>query len=107
MTYLLTADGRKYLVQRFALAQGKATASLIMTGVCYPDTEKWDGCTLVLGEKRFENVRAIVQSVEVYNPFEEGLAPDTTYTIAMVWSAVTLATPDDTQEADAVRKPPC
>ena len=54
-----------------------------MAGVRYPDAERWDGCTLVLGEKRWEDVQALIQAVDVYNPFEEGLQPDTAYTVAL------------------------
>ncbi len=87
MTYLYTADGKKYLVQRFVRQQNKVIATLIMGGICYPDNENWEGCTLVLGEKRFENVRAIVQGQEIYNPFEEGRSPETTYTVALFFRA--------------------
>lgn len=110
---LTTADGTHYTVQRFDQALGVAKAVLLMEGVVYPATEKWYGCTLVLGERTFENVRAFVQEIGIYDPLdpprevapgvvEMGLQPDTTYTVLLMIPP----TPDDTQEADAVRKPP-
>ena len=68
-----------------------------MDGVVYPATEKWNGCTLVLGNKTFENVRVIVQKVSIYDPLdpprevapgvvERGLQPDTTYTVLLTFT---------------------
>ena len=109
--HLLTADGTRYTVQRFDQALGTAKATLLMEGVVYPATEKWNGCTLVLGERTFENVRVMVQEVSIYDPLDPprevapgvvkmGLQPDTTYTVLLVLSP----TPNDTQEVDAIGK---
>jgi hypothetical protein len=85
LMHIITADGTRYTVQHFNQAQGKAWATLMMDGIVYPDKQSWVSCTVVLGERVFNNVRVIVQDVSIYDPMQEGLAPDTTYKVALLF----------------------
>ena len=83
---LTREDGTTYRISHFRQKQGKATAKVIVFGVDYPASLAWLNCTVDLGGTVFAGVRAIVQEIDIYDPQEEWLAPDTTYTLALVFA---------------------
>lgn len=76
-TYLQLADGTQYQVSDFWQQRGVIEVKLSLLGIQYPTTERWENCTLVIGEKRFEHVTAGITAVRIDNPLN-GIDPCTT-----------------------------
>jgi len=100
---LTTADGTRYVIERFSQWKGAAEAYLTVPGIVYPESCEWHGCTLVLGERTFPNVKAGITDIDIDNPRDGVEQPSTRYRAILTWRS--SPTPDDTQEAPAVRKP--
>ena len=88
MMQLTREDGVTYRLRSFEQEQGKATATLTLPGIEYPTSLGWLNCTVQLGDKMFEGVRAIVQEVYMYDPTGDDveLAAYTTYGLALLFA---------------------
>ena len=82
-TYLQLANGTQYQVSDFWQQRGIIEVKLSLLGVQYPAVERWEDCTLVIGDKRFEHVTAGITTVRIEKPLN-GIDPCTTeYTVTM------------------------
>ena len=75
--YLELADGKQYIVWDFWQQRGVIEVKLSLLGIHYPAVERWEDCTLIIGDKRFEHVTAGITAVRVNDPMN-GIDPCTT-----------------------------
>jgi hypothetical protein len=84
--HLTTADGKRYVMEKFNQARGAATAHLVMTGVVYPASLEWKDCTLSLGDHTITDVKCGITDILIENALRDESLAITTYGVVLTWN---------------------